>query len=342
MCVRSSIAGSTLTETCRLSILEVMNTQGLTDSFFSEAQKIVSQPNMFRSILILIASILIAYWLSRFLAHAIVWTAEKVSSRGDKETDDVKNLRYRQVETYLSITVAAVRVVATVIVGYVAWTMLSPFKAENAFTANGIAAIGAGTIFILFAGQTIGIILRDLTAGAIMITEGWFHVGDFIKIDPYPEVAGVVERFTLRSTRLRALNGEIVWIHNQHIIGVRVTPRGVRTIAVEIFVRDKEKGLAAIKKMIAALPSGKTMLARKLEIETVEPWADDTWHLTVTGQTPPGREWLIENYFFEAVRDIDEGRKRADRILSHPPMVHNADMIADKRFKRAVRVKGQS
>lgn len=312
--------------------------QNFAQSFFDGLKKSLTEPNALRSILILISSVLVAYWLSKFLAQFIIWIAQKVATKGDKETDDQRNLRYRQVETYLSITVAIVRVVVAFAVGYAAWSTLHLFHTETQMAASGIAAIGAGTIFVLFAGQTLGIILRDLTAGAIMITEGWFHVGDFIRVEPFGDLSGVVERFTLRSTRLRALNGEVIWIHNQHITGVRVTPHGVRTISVEIFVRDKVAGTKAVKKIIDALPSGKTMLARPLAIENTEEWSDGSWHLTVTGQTPPGREWLVENYFFEAIRDIDDGKKAAERVLSHAPMVHNADTTADKRFRRAVRV----
>ena len=311
----------------------------MNDSFFNDAQKLIGEPTMFRSVIILICSVLLAYWLSRFLAQAIIWTAGKVASRGDKEADDLKNLRYRQLETYLSIAVAMVRVVVTVVVGYVAWTLLSPVQSGNQTASNSLAAIGAGTVFILFAGQTIGVLLRDLTAGAVMITEGWFHVGDYVKVEPFGDVSGVVERFTLRSTRLRALNGEILWIHNQHIMAAHVAPYGVRTIAVEIFVKDKERGVSAVQKVVDALPTGKTMLAQPLVIEKVEPWVDDAWHLTVRGKTPPGREWLIDTYFFEAIKAIDDDKKPEECLLALPPMVHMADSTADKRFKRAVRVK---
>ena len=69
--------------------------------------------------------------------------------------------------------------------------MLSPFSATN--MSSSAAAIGAGAFFVVIAGQTVGIILRDLTAGSIMITEGWFKIGDFIKIEPFWDVSGVVE-----------------------------------------------------------------------------------------------------------------------------------------------------
>lgn len=313
-----------------------MNQQ--TNVFAEEFNKLFGQPNMLRSVLILIASMLVAYLLSKFLANGIVRLAQLVATRGDKETNDQKNLRYRQIETYLSITVAVIRVLVVAVVGYVAWLALSPFAAENNAT-NGFAAIGAGTLFIVFAGQTLGIILRDITTGAIMITEGWFHVGDYVKLEPYWELAGVVERFTLRSTRLRALNGEVIWVNNQNITGARVTPRGVRTLSVEIFIKDKEQGLSAIQSIINTMPKGKTMLSQPLTITEVEEWNGDSWHVSVTGQTPPGREWLINEYFIAAINALDADKSAdEEKLLALPALVHMADMTADKRFRRAVRV----
>lgn len=309
----------------------------MTDQIAIDIQNILTQPNMLRVILVLLASMLVAYWLSRFLAYGIIRIAQMVATRGDKETDDQKNLRYRQIETYLSIFVAIIRVLVVGIVGYIAWLILNPFPAENK-TVNGFAAIGAGTFFAVIAGQTLGPVLRDITNGAVMITEGWFHVGDYVKLEPFSELAGVVERFTLRSTRIRALNGEIIWVNNQSISGARITPRGVRSIAVEVFVRNKDKGVAKIQKLIDDMPKGKILLARPLRIESVEQWSENSWHITVTGQTPPGREWLIQEYFLEELKAIDDKKKPADKILSRQPMTHMDDRIATKRFSRAVRV----
>lgn len=312
--------------------------KNLAESFFEETKQLVTQPNMLRSVLILIGSILLAYWLSRFLARGIVWLARKVSDRSDNEADDVKNLRYRQIETYLSIAIAVIRVAVVVVVGYVTWRALSPIAIANQ-AANGFAAIGAGAVFIIFAGQTLGIVLRDITAGAAMITEGWFHVGDYVKFEPFMDVSGVVERFTLRSTRVRAINGEIIWLNNQSITGVHVTPRGVLTMSVEIFVKNKDSGLKAVREIIANMPKGKTMLAHPLSITQVERWSNNSWHITVTGQTPPRREWLIEEYFLNAVKAIDDDKKTKDKILTLPPLVHMSDSTADQRLRRAVRVK---
>ena len=302
------------------------------DTVTSDVIEFFSEPNAYRSVLILVACIIGAYLFSKLLADLIIKIAQKVSVRSDIESNEERLIKLRQVETYLSVSIAVVRAVVVAIAAYVAWIFLSPSS------SSGAAAIGASAFFIVFAGQTLGMILRDITAGAIMIIEQWFHVGDFVKIEPFIDVSGVVERFTLRSTKLRSLSGEIVWVHNQQIQAIHVTPRGVRTIAVDVFVRDKEKGLSIIKELAKAVPVSPTMLARALKVTKPEEWGGGLWRITAVGQTAPGREWLIENFFVNAIKEVDSGvRNKMNRTFIYEPIAHYADPIADKKFKRAVR-----
>lgn len=310
-----------------------MPTDDIISQIITDTTRFLQQPNAFRSVLILIVSIIVAYWLSRFIARGIIRIAQVVAVHSDKESDEDRIIRLRQVETYLSVTVAVVRVVLVTVVAFIAWRIFSPTSSNS-----GIAAIGAGTIFIVIAGQTLGPLLRDVTAGTTMIAEKWFNVGDFIKVEPFWDVSGVVERFTLRSTRIRSLSGEVVWIHNQQITAVHVTPRGVRIMAVDVFVRDRVAGEHEIERVINTVPTGATLLARPLRIKYAERWDDELWRITVIGETPPGREWLIEKYFIDALKDVDEGKKKADRLFIHEPIARFADPAADRRFKRAVRV----
>ncbi len=303
----------------------------------SDILRFFSEPNAYRSVLILVAAIVVAYIVSRFLAQAIIWAAQRVSLRSDSVSDEAKLIQLRQVETYLSITVAIVRAAVVAVVAYIVWRILSPAS------SSGAAAIGASAFFIVFAGQTLGMILRDITAGVIMITEQWFHVGDYIKIEPFLEVTGVVERFTLRSTKLRSLAGEVIWVHNQQIQAVHVTPRGVRTLAVDVFTRDAEKAKTALQEILSTLPSSASLLSRQPKIKATEKWGNEMWRLTIVGQTAPGREWLIENFLVNAIKEIDEGkRKKSDRLFIYDPIARYADPVAEKKFKRAIRVKNDN
>ena len=148
-----------------------MSNSSFPNSFIQDAYELFVLPNAFRSILILMIALVAAYWLSKFLARGIVRIAQAVAVRSDNESNELRATRLRQTETYLSIGVAFVRALVVAVVGYLAWRALSPFATNE--TANGAAAIGASAFFIVIAGQTIGLVLRDITTGSIMITEGW-------------------------------------------------------------------------------------------------------------------------------------------------------------------------
>ncbi|MDB5165661.1 MAG: mechanosensitive ion channel MscS, small conductance mechanosensitive channel [Candidatus Saccharibacteria bacterium] len=302
-------------------------------NFTTEIQQFFAEPNAYRSVLILVATILISYLVSRFISQAIVKLAQIIGTKSDSISNQEKLIRYRQIETYLSITVAVVRASVVAVVAYIAWRIISPPS------TSGAAAIGASAFFIVFAGQTLGMVLRDIATGAAMIVEGWFHVGDFIKVEPFIDAAGVVERFTLRSTKLRSLSGEIVWIHNQHIQAVHVTPNGLRTYAVDVFTKDPERAAAVLQEIIDAVPSSAAMVAKPLKLGVIEEWNDGLWHIVVEGRTAPGREWLIENFFVGAIKEIDDRKKQADKIFVYEPTARYADPVAERKFKRAVRSK---
>ncbi len=284
-------------------------------------------------IFVMIVTAILAYWLSKFIANVIIWMAKKIAGESDTASSEERFIQLRRVETYLSVSIALVRFAVVVAAVLFAWLVLSDSKATN---ANAATAIGAGAIFAVLAGATIGPLLRDITAGATMIIERWFDVGDFVQIEPFMDVKGVVERLTLRSTRIRSISGEVIWLHNQHIQGVRVTPRGVRTMAVDIFVDDAVAAKKAIEGLLKTLKAGPTMLATPLHIVETEEVADNLWQLTIMGQTAPGREWLIENFFVDALEKIGEHSK--EFTITYGPLVRYADVAAEKRFRRAVRV----
>ena len=300
----------------------------------------ITEANPYRSVLILVASLFISYWISRFAARFIIIIAQRVAVRSDNESDALKALRLRQVETYLGVTVAIVRVAIVAVVAYICWRVLSPVESSR-IGGSGAAAIGASAVFIVIAGQTLGPILRDVTSGATMIFERWFTVGDYIKVEPFWNVTGVVERLTLRSTKIRSLSGEVIWIHNQKIDGVHVTPNGVRTVAVDVLVNDKDAGNELIKNTIAKLPTGHMTVAGKLKVVDTVKYTDELWMMTVQGKTVPGREWLIETYFVNLLQKENGRLLKKNRVLEGEPIIRFADPETERRFRRAVRVQQQ-
>lgn len=299
---------------------------------FHEVLNFFKSDNAFAMVILFISVVLAAYFLSRYVAKAIIRIAQKVATRSDAATDEQHMVRLRQIETYLSITVAAIRAIIVAVVAYITWRIISPSD-----TPTGVAAIGASAFFIVFAGQTLGMILRDVTAGAMMITEKWFSVGDFVRLEPFINLSGVVEQFNLRSVKLRSITGEVVWVNNQTIHGAHVTPRGVKTLAVDVFTHDKETAQKVLEKTIKTIPTGTMLLLKPLKITRIEQWNDDMTRFTVVGQTAPGREWLIDKFLVEAIESVDDDKKKEDRLFIYKPIARFADEAAARKFRRAVR-----
>lgn len=297
----------------------------------TEVLDLVETPNAYRSILILALALIASYIASRFVTQWLVKLIQIVGIKSDSISNYEKRVRYRQLETYLSITIALIRAIIVAIAAYIVWRLLAPQT-----SSSGLAAIGAGTFFIVFAGQTLGPMLRDITAGAAMITEGWFHVGDFIKIEPFWDVSGVVERFTLRSTKIRSLSGDAIWIHNQQIQAVHVTKHGVRAYIVDIFTRDPKEATKVIQKIIDAIPSTSALVKDAFNIEAVKEWNNGLQHVTVYARVAPGREWLVETFFINALKDANEGRD--EKLFVYEPTARFADAVAEREFKRAMKL----
>ena len=204
----------------------------------------------------------------------------------------------------------------------------------NHTTAQPSALIGASAIALFFLTAGIGPILRDLASGSVMMAEQWYGVGDHVRLEPFADLQGVVERVTLRSTRIRGLNGEIIWVNNQNIQGVRIAPRGIRTIALELFVTNRQAGEQLIDDTNARLPVGSLLLVSPLAIIEIAQAGDSLWQITAVGETAPGREWLIEKSAVELIQHLDEQLPKS--VLAHGPLARYADKEAEKRFKRTI------
>lgn len=276
--------------------------------------------------LALVAALILAYVINRFLTLLLNMVASRIAAKGSHDTPAERLLNTRRAETLLNVAGAVARVIVVGLSLYVMWRLANPTTAP-------IAIIGAGTFFIVLGAATLGPLLRDVTSGVLMIAEKWYNVGDHIVIDPFWELSGVVEKVNLRSTKLRSLTGEVIWVHNQHIQGVRVTPRGVRTISVDTFVSDLEKGRRLIGKVINAMPTGPTMIATPLTIKEEEQHGG-VWRITVAGQTAPGREWLIEDFTVKALIRSDE--KSKSPVIVHGPIVRYTDALAELSFRHSM------
>ena len=125
-----------------------------------------------------------------------------------------------------------------------------------------------------------------------------------------------------------------MWVNNQHIQGVRIAPKGIRTIALELFVTDPVIGEQLIVDTNKRLPAGALLVVSPLEVVEIAEVNEHLWHITAVGETAPGREWLLESSAVDLIKSMDEERKKS--VIEHGPLARYADKEAEKRFRRTI------
>lgn len=105
---------------------------------------------------------------------------------------------------------------------------------------------------------------------------------------------------------------------------------------MHVFTHEPSIAQAAIQEVIDAVPSSSAMVRNPIKIGQIEKW-DKLWHITINAKTAPGREWLIESFFINALKQLDEDKPKDDRIFVFEPMARFADPRAEKEFKRSIR-----
>jgi small conductance mechanosensitive channel len=162
-----------------------------------------------------------------------------------------------------------------------------------------------------------------------MFTEKWYSVGDTIAI-PTMELQGVVEDVSLRRTKLRSLDGEIVNIHNSQIPAVRVLPSGLKEFDVEMVASNRDAAEMLVEEVGRLLPVGPTTFVERPRIQQVDDLAPGLVRMRMRAAVTPGREWLVNAFYTDLLKE------RADKhLIVHGPVVLTVDESAARSFARA-------
>jgi moderate conductance mechanosensitive channel len=266
-----------------------------------------------------------AAWL---LARAAAFIALKVLVWNDRRSADHdltkagKMTRLKRRETQVSIVHAAITYLA-----FGAAVVLSIGQLIGG--VDRLTAIAGASFVLILVGFAVQRVLMDIIAGLAMFIERWYSVGDTIQI-PMHELQGVVEDFSLRHTRLRTLDGEVIHIHNSQIPSVRVLPGGAKELRLEVFVTDQEKGIEMVDSVASILPEGPTTFFRKPRIEQVDELSETLFRISARASVAPGREWLVDGFFADLIRERAE-----PGVIAHGPVTLSVDESAARSYARS-------
>ena len=158
---------------------------------------------------------------------------------------------------------------------------------------------GAGIVGLAFGfgGQYL---IRDLINGLFILIEGQYSINDVVKIGEY---GGLVEDVNLRITRLRDLEGRVIFIPNGEIKMVVNYTKDYAQALLNVGVAYKEnvdKVMDVIKEVGNELRSdryfGRLILAN-LEMLGVDDFADSAVIIKFRMKTLPIKQWEVMREF---------------------------------------------
>jgi small conductance mechanosensitive channel len=273
-------------------------------------------------IVVLFAVALLISRLSAFVARRVLAWHDRRNSDTDLEaTGKISELKRR--ETLVSVIRTGIAYAA-----FAAAIVLS--VAQLTGGVDKLTAIAGASFLLIVAGFAAQRILIDILAGFTMFVERWYSVGDTVVLIASVELQGVVEDVSIRRTKLRALNGEVIQVHNGQITATRVLPRGVKELAIEIFVSTRETGEQLVEDVVRMLPEGPTTFIRRPWISHVEELSPVLTRIRIHTTVTPGREWLAESFFTDLLK-----QRASDGLIVHGPVALAVDERATRSYARA-------
>jgi hypothetical protein len=272
-------------------------------------------------IVALFAMALVVSRLSAFVArHVLVWH-DRHSDSDLEATGKIAGIKRR--ETLVSVIRTAIAYAA-----FAAAVVLS--VAQITGGVDKLTAIAGASFALIVTGFAAQRLLIDILAGFTMFMERWYSVGDTVVLIAAVELQGVVEDVSIRRTKLRSLSGEVIQVHNGQITAARVSPRGVKELALEIFVSKRETGERLLEDVPPILPEGPTTFLKRPWISHVEELSPVLTRIRVHTTVIPGREWMAEEFFPDLLK-----QRATDGLIVHGPVVFAIDERATRSFARA-------
>jgi len=270
-------------------------------------------------LLIVIAILLAAAVALRILRRALrrvvgrakeprpIITASFRTSGEHDPADGAEEARVRQVRREQRAD--ALGTLAQSVVGVVVWgfAILTAVGTVGVNLAPLIAGAGVLGVAIGFGAQSI---VKDFLSGVIMLVEDQYGVGDVIDAGA---ASGVVEEVSLRTTRLRDVNGTVGHIPNGSIARVGNMTQEWSRMLIDVDVAygtDVDAAIGILEGVLERFQARddvrERLLGDPMEVWGVNALGDSSVTIRVVARTVPGQQWALGRLFRQVVkRELD-------------------------------------
>lgn len=216
-----------------------------------------------------------------------------------------ENLKSKDFEARIkTISLILKKVVEVIVFLIVILTVLSQIGVAISPLLTGLGIVG---VAVGFGAQYL---IRDLISGFFLILEDQIRVGEFVKID---NLEGIVETINLRTTKLRALGGQVIIIPNGEIHIITNNSRDFIRAVVEVelpYDLDLEKAFALLEEAVSELKKEedfKANLLEEVQIQGITSFGSSAVKYRILAKMTPqsqriAMESKIRNEVFSVVR----------------------------------------
>ncbi|KAA0235853.1 MAG: Small-conductance mechanosensitive channel [Acidimicrobiales bacterium] len=170
-----------------------------------------------------------------------------------------------------------------------------------------VAGAGIAGVALGFGAQSL---VKDFIAGLFVVIEDQYGVGDIIDLSESVGTgpSGVVERVTLRSTRLRDVSGTVWHVPNGEILAVGNKSQDWARALIDIAVAyetDLERAKEVIRDTAEAMAADEDWLdqMREPEVWGVEALAADGVTIRLVVKTEPAQQFAVERELRQRLKD---------------------------------------
>lgn len=285
-------------------------------NFFADALDYLTSTefigNVIASVVVVFLGLFFYRALTRGVPRVIRWRRRRREDLLDPETI----ARLKRQDTAITLVRNALRYVVFVIIALFVLSI---------FINNPLPATAGATLVVAVLGFGAQSFLRDVIAGFSVVFEGQYAVGDFIEVEP-TKAAGIVEEFGLRTTKIRALSGELIFIPNGTMLGVRNYVSGQERFNVEVQLTDAE---AADRVLNSLKEASDLYLTPPRLVEREE--TDGRTRLRILAGVLPSMAWLVEENLTGHMKAA-----AGEDALATEPLIYKVDQANLRRIRALI------
>ncbi len=208
---------------------------------------------------------------------------------------------------------------------YVTFALVALFV-FSIFLRNVFPALGGATILAAIIGFGAQSFLRDIIAGFFILFENQYSVGDFIAVEP-TKASGMVEEFGLRTTTIRSLSGEVIYIPNGTLTGVTNYVSGQQRFTIEVQLRDED----AEKRVLEEIREGHELYLVPPRLVGRDETPEGGPRLRLLAIVLPSTAWLVEENLVERIKAA-----AGEDSLAADPLVYKVDSRNVRRLREFI------